>query len=642
MDRLVPHPARPRTLTLVLSALPAILTVAAFAAFAQTFAFPFVRYDDQGYVFENPWVLQGLTWEGAKWAFTTFAMWNWHPLTWLSYMLEVTIWGPNPAAMHLMNAALHAGSSGLLALVLGRMTGAPWKSAAVAALFALHPTRVESVVWVAERKDVLSVFFAAVALLAYHAYASRPSAARYGLVTLAFTASIASKAMTVTLPFLLLLLDAWPLRRVQPWASSAPQAPKFPLVSWRRALIEKAPLLLTAALCTVLNVRAQDESRGIIDAPLFERLASAAVGYVRYLGLLVWPHDLALHYPMPDGGYAGWQVAASVTAIVCATIVALRLALRVPWVTLGWLWFVGTLIPVIGVVKVGTQAVAVRYTYWPAVGLFIVLVWAAADLTRGRARQVVAFGFALVLALCTTSTVAQAARWRDPVELFEHTIAVTGPNGRAHLLLAAALRDRDDLAASLHHARIATSIDESDVRFWTFRGEVARELGAHEEAESAFRRSIAIDESYERAWFKLAELQQGAGRPHEALRTYSALVERTNSAKGWNDLGVLLARLGNSGEALAALRSAVGADPGDAALWQNLGAFHAQRENWREAAQALERASVLQPRDLRLLRRLAFAQARAGDRAGAHRTVDRLGAVDPQAAAELRRALTWN
>lgn len=427
---------------LVLGAALALLTV---LAFLPSLANGFVLLDDPLYVTGNPRVREGITQDGLAWALTANVANNWHPLTVLSHMLDVEIFGLPPAGHHLTSLLLHLASVLLLFEALRRMTGSAFRSALVAALFAVHPTRVESVAWVAERKDVLSGVFWMLALLAYAAWVRRPSVGRYLLVALAMALGLASKPMLVTLPCVLLLLDLWPLGR-------------------RRLgslVFEKLPLFALSATSSVMTLRYQATSLAPLEAlPWDLRLSNAVVSYAAYLGKAFLPRDLAVFYPFPME-IPAWKVAASAVLLALLTGLAAWKARRSPWLLVGWLWFLGTLVPVIGLVQVGRQAMADRYTYLPFIGLFLAVVWGVAELAERRRdvlRAVLTVSSVLAVLALAVMTRAQTRRWTDSVTLFQHALAVTEDNYLAHLGLAKALASQGDREGAAAQYRAALAI----------------------------------------------------------------------------------------------------------------------------------------------------------------------------------------
>lgn len=399
------------------------LIVLVALVFAQASLFPFINYDDDQYVYDNPVVAGGLSPSSVAWAFTTFHFASWHPLTWLSHLTDVTLFGMTPGFHHLVNVLFHLANSLLLYFALFRLTAARWPSVCVAALFAIHPLHVEPVVWVASRKDVLSTFFWLLAIIAYTAYARRGGTLRYLCVVAATTAALLSKTMAITLPFTLLLLDVWPLARLD--VRSA--------LSWRRSVLEKIPLLLLAAAAACLTYFAQLQGEALMtseEASLGLRLENVVVSYGLYLYKTVWPVDLAPFYPYPKDGIPLTSLLAAGAVLTALSVGAWALRRKVPAVLIGWLWFVGTLIPVIGLVQTGSHAMADRFTYVPHIGLFIAIVWGVFAFIPQASRKYVAVAATIACFALTWIAGAQVQRWRNPVVLFQHSIDVAGPTVR--------------------------------------------------------------------------------------------------------------------------------------------------------------------------------------------------------------------
>jgi hypothetical protein len=421
--------------------LAACLLAATALLFIRVVNYGFVNLDDRIYVIENPEMQAGLTFDSIRWALTTFDCSNWHPLTWLSLQLDYELFGLNPGGYHATNLAWHLASTLLLFWSLVRMTGASFRSAVVAGLFAIHPLHVESVAWISERKDVLSTAFWMLTLLAYAYYAARPTLARYILVTIAFVFGLAAKPMLVTLPCVLLLLDFWPLRRWQPQPlggpSSSPMgpgdAPVFPGRSLRQLAIEKAPLLAISVACSVTTVVAQANYGAMMPVaslPFKYRLANAVDAYLAYLSRTVWPKNLAVFYPHFMEGQLFVPAIIGALILLAMTWWAGRRWRQQPYLIVGWLWYLGTLLPVIGLVQVGSQANADRYTYVPLIGIFLAAVWGVADISAKRRiseRLTVALTL-MVLATCGACTWVQVGYWRDSVALWEHTVEITRIN----------------------------------------------------------------------------------------------------------------------------------------------------------------------------------------------------------------------
>jgi tetratricopeptide (TPR) repeat protein len=497
------------------------LALATVALYARVAHHAFLFYDDVLYVTQNPVVRAGLTVDGVAWAFRTLHAWNWHPLTWLSHMLDVELFGLAPGAHHLVNVALHAANAAILLVVLARMTGAPWRSALVAALFAVHPLHVESVAWVAERKDVLSTLFGLLALGAYARYARRASPGGYTLVALALTASLLAKPMWVTAPFLLLLLDVWPLGRLRPpgWAGAEGGA-TIPL---RRAVLEKVPLLaLSAASCAVtLLAQTKGGATESLDVALGTRLANATVSYARYLGATVWPSPLSPYYPYDGARLPAWEVAAAAAGLVAITALALRRTRTCPALAVGWLWFLGTLVPVIGLVQVGAQGRADRYTYLPSIGLFLAIAWAIPEVAGRRRAAVAAAAAAAVVALSAVAW-RQIGFWSDHVTLFQHAVGVTRDNAVAHLVLSQGLAEGGDLRAALVHAREAARLDPRNARARKNLGYVYYRLGLVDESIDELRAAVALAPDYAEAHGNLGIAYGRKGLIREAMEELAA------------------------------------------------------------------------------------------------------------------------
>jgi protein O-mannosyl-transferase len=423
-------PSRPR-LDRRLAPLALAIALAVAAVYGQTVHHQFITFDDDSYILNNPEVTGGLSWGGLLWAFG-FHAGNWHPLTWLSHMVDSQIFGLWAGGHHLVSVGIHAANAVLLLAVLLALTGAFWRSAAVAALFALHPLRVESVVWAAERKDVLSALFWLLTMAAYLHHVRRPGTRRYLLAVGLFAVGLTAKPMLVTLPFVLLLLDWWPLgRALRHGDRNSPRAVFADPRTVRALLIEKWPFFLLSLLSSLVTLRAQTLNVIPFVAPDFAtRLANAAASYVRYLGAFAWPDGLAFLYPYPRAGIPGVAAAALAAGILLLSAATVVFGRRRPYLPFGWLWYLGTLVPVIGLMQVGGQARSDRYTYLTMVGIAVALIWLAGDLCsrrRGARLALSAAGVVLLAALAVTSA-AYAKVWRDSITLYEYTVRVTKDN----------------------------------------------------------------------------------------------------------------------------------------------------------------------------------------------------------------------
>ncbi|HWR97009.1 MAG TPA: tetratricopeptide repeat protein [Candidatus Methanoperedens sp.] len=496
-----------RTLA-VLLALAALVLI----AFSPVLRNEFVGIDDGTYILENPHVARGLTVPGAVWAFTNrgYAM-NWHPLTWLSHMLDVSLFGLAPRGHHAVNLLLHLLNALLLFLVLGRWTGAFWRSALVAALFAVHPLHVESVAWASERKDVLSALFFLLTLGAYRGYVGRPGGLRYLAVAGCLTLGLLSKQMLVTLPFLLLVLDVWPLGRLRGPLRARSLAP---------VVLEKLPLAALSAIFSLVVYLIQTEGGAHASLPgltLPVRAANALMSYAAYLAKTVWPHELIVFYPHPralPGLGPALLAAGALLGLSLAAALGLR---RRPWLAAGWLWYLGTLVPVIGLVQVGRQALADRYTYVPLVGVFIAASWGLAAAVRGRRQRLIAgvAAGAILLAL-TAASREQVRLWRDGKTLFGHAVAVDPRSSLAHHNLANVLLKEGHTQEAIEHYRQVTRLLPEYAEAYVGLGVASGVLGLLEEEASWYRQALAVDPRNYKALVNLGAAYRDLGRLQEA------------------------------------------------------------------------------------------------------------------------------
>jgi protein O-mannosyl-transferase len=520
------------------------IVLATVAVYAQVAWFGFTNFDDPAYVTENVHVQSGLTAANLRWAFgldrTTG---NWHPLTWISLMMDASLFHASAAGCHVVNLALHVASSLLLFAILAGTTGQLWPAGFVAALFALHPQHVESVAWISERKDVLSTLFLMLTLLAYVRYARRPKAARYAVVLAAFALGLMAKPMLVTVPLLLLLLDWWPLQRLAPGSSGAGRFPQRRIGS---LLLEKLPLAVLAAGSCAVTKMAQSSGGTVASSdviPLGSRAMNVVMSYGIYAAKAIWPSGLACYYPHP-GTWPLWETASVLVALLAVTIVVLRGARRSRYLAVGWLWYGVSLVPVIGLVQVGLQARADRYTYIPLIGIFVIAAYGMADLLGGRrsgrglARAVPVAAVAVLAALGFVSH-RQAGYWRDSVSLHSRALAVTENNWFAHNGLGFALRqeaerlaDSGDQAGALEKYRDAVRQLRETTRilpqFADAHNNLATclsALGNPEGALAELRQTLAIAPGHSRAQNNLANLLLRQGRPDEALDHYRQAIQ---------------------------------------------------------------------------------------------------------------------
>jgi Flp pilus assembly protein TadD len=467
----------------------------------------FVEFDDPVYFAANRRVLQGISIDGIVWAIGAVVSANWHPLTLLSHMLDATVFGADPAGPHLVNLALHTANVVLLFGLLRTLTGAMWPSAVVAGLFALHPLHVESVAWISERKDVLSTFFGFLALLAYVGYARRGGARRLWLVAAALTAGLLAKPMLVTLPFVMLLLDVWPLERLREQGL-------------RRLVFEKTPLFALVAavsLVTFLVQRGAGAVQAMAILPLSMRVSNALISYMQYIAKTFWPVDLAFYYPHPRTLRIG-QAAAAALALAGATWCAWAVRRTRPQILVGWLWFAGMLIPVSGLVQVGLQAFADRYTYVPLVGLFVAVVWTIDDWVRRHpsGRPVAACAWLLVLAAFGALTWRQASTWTNGRTLFAHALDVTSNNAVAHGMMGAVLLGEGRIDAAAAELERSIQIEPGLAQSQTNLGVALAAQGRMADALPHFEQAVASDPTDARALFNLGNAWLRRGEPRRA------------------------------------------------------------------------------------------------------------------------------
>jgi tetratricopeptide (TPR) repeat protein len=497
--------------------------------------YEFVDFDDDVYVFDNPHVKNGLTLQGLVWDVTATHSGNWHPLTWLSHQLDCTVYGLNPGGHHLTNVLFHIANTVLLFLVFKRMSGALWASAFIAALFALHPLHVESVAWVAERKDVLSAFFWILTMLFYVYYTERPGLSRYLLVLLSLALGLLSKPMVVTLPFVLLLLDYWPLGRFRiekpgdPVYSNTPTAipSRGPRSSTPRLLLEKVPLLTLSAVSSYLTFYAQAKAGAVKSLELFPlgtRVANALVAYVGYIWKAIWPYPLAHFYPYPDT-VSFLKVGGACLLLAGISAVAILNTCRRPYLLVGWLWYLGTLVPVIGLVQVGHQALADRYTYVPLIGLFIIIAMGIPDILSGwrRWRTLLAVSGGLILIILMIATRLQLQHWRNGIEAYQHTLAVTSRNYIVHNNLGIALFKRGKIPDALIHFKESVQINPRYAAGYNNIGVALAREGKIREAIPNFCEAMRLNPAYGEARVNLISAYFMAGDRASGLKEYEIL-----------------------------------------------------------------------------------------------------------------------
>ena len=583
-----------------------ILVFTAVTVFWQVRNHEFINLDDTEYVTENRHVQNGLTLNSMIWAFTTTRVANWHPLTWLSHMLDCQLYGLNPKGHHLTNVFLHLLNTLLLFFILQRMTGALWRSGLVAAFFALHPLHVESVAWVAERKDVLSTLFWLLTMWGYIWYVERPRLTRYLLTLLAFTLGLMTKPMLVTMPCVLLLLDYWPLKRFQlsqPGGDTPATTGIFKEqgVPFLRLLLEKTPFFALAAASSIVTFLAQ-RSGGAVSAldvyPVKIRIANALVSYVSYIGQMVWPRGLAVFYPHPGTHLPGWHAVGAGLLLACISIAVIRAARRHPYLAVGWLWYLGTLVPVIGLVQVGAQAMADRYTYVPLIGLFVIIAWSIPDLLAGNHYRKIVLSMAVgtVLLALTVSSWLQVQHWKNNLTLFKHALKVTAKNYVAHDSLGNALAQQGKVEEAIDHYYEALKIKPNLVNLHNNLGVALLEQRKVKEAMSHYDIALRLNADYAEtynnfgvAWFTVGEFDKAIAHYHEALRLDPAY------GKAHNNMGNALVEHGRFEEAILHYSKALETKVHYPEAHNNLGVALAQQGKLNEAIVQFKEALLLKP-----------------------------------------------
>ena len=539
----------------------ASLLVLVFCVYAPVSRFAYVNFDDQFYVPGNLTVLSGLSVDSLRWAFTSTADANWFPLTWISFMADCQFFGLSAGPQHLTNVILHAGSTLLLFWLLKRTTGASGPSALVAFLFALHPLRVESVAWVSERKDVLSGLFWMLALWSYTRYAARPRPGAYCATLLFYCLGFLSKPMVVSLPLVLLLLDIWPLTRISLAAEAGVRNRQARKLVW-----EKLPFFVLAAAMSVTTFAIQKQGgavRTLVQFPVGARLANAAVSGAVYIARTLWPTGLAAFYPFPARQPA-WQVIAAVILLAGITILVLRFVRTRPYLTVGWFWYLITLLPVIGIVQVGDQARADRYTYIPGIGLCLMLAWTGAEVWRRwprMRRPLAALCGAACLALLVL-TARQVSYWRNSVTLFQHALEVTDDNAFAHLGLADAWKDAGLSGQAIAEYRKELEISPRERKGLLRLGVLLASLGRIDEAMAPLNEAVQLRPGDAEGHFFLGQTLAQQGRLNDSLAQFEAAVRlKPDYVDAHVSLGTVLVDLGRTDEAIAHFSEALRIDP---------------------------------------------------------------------------------
>jgi len=572
------------------------LVLTTVAVYAQVGRFEFVNYDDEWIISENPYLAGGLSARNVAWAFTDSKYDWWHPLTWLSHMLDIELFGMNPGMHHLTNVFLHLANTLLCFAVFRRMTGAVWQSGFVAAMFALHPLHVESVAWVTERKDVLSTLFWFLTMWAYCRYVERPGLARYGVMTLMFVLGLMSKPMLVTLPFVLLLLDYWPLARCSFETVNAGNGWK----KFGRLVVEKVPLFLLAAASSVATVLGQQHVGGVTDQttfPMSARLGNAVLSYGIYLRKTIWPSDLAVFYPFPTS-LPAWKVIGVALFLIVVTAWSIWLGRRCRYLLVGWFWYVGTLLPVIGLVQVGDRAMADRFMYVPMIGVCVMLAWALPELLARwpHKEKTVALLTGTAIAGCLVLTWFQVQTWRNSIALWEHAIRVVPNNYAAHNNLGTALAIQGRIDDAMVHFEETLRINPRHAPGWTNRGLVLAKRGRLEEAVTCYAAALQADPRYVEAQFNMGAALLQLGNREESARHFSEVVRlKPYHAAAHVQLAGILASLGNVDGAITHYGEALRFKPGDADTHHALALALAGQDKIEEAIRHYQETVRLDP-----------------------------------------------
>ena len=571
-----------------------VLAIATIALYYPVSHHPFVNYDDDAYVTENAHVQSGLNWNTVQWAFTTYEFVNWHPLTWISHALDYEMFQLDPGGHHETNVVLHALNTLLLFWVLLRATGSPGPSLVVAALFALHPINVESVAWISERKNLLSTLFFLLALGTYRWYAREPRVTRYAVVAALFALGLMAKPQVITFPFVLLLWDYWPLQRMfaDRAEASSENLATIPAKSFSWLILEKAPLFaicLASAFITLRAERTGGTLSGIYFHPFSVRLQNAVLSYLQYVRKAFWPSGLALYYPYPSrDSLVLWQVIAAFAFLLAVTVLVIA-SRRRRYLLVGWFWFLGTLVPMIGVRQVGIQAMADRYAYVSFIGLFIMVCWGVAEWARQRhiSSAKLAVVSAVALLALAVMTHRQLAYWDDNVTLWSHAVAVTNNNYVAEDHLGGALLADGQLEVAMPHFYRAVSINPDDP-------DSNLNIGSYEQQQRNFPQAIA-------QYKKVISATQD-----------SAVVNAVERAKAFDNMGYAYRELGDLPLARESFEAAVASDPQFAKAWIGLGLVDQKSGNLGPAIQAYTQAMKLRPSDWGYLL-LARALEQSGD-----------------------------
>jgi tetratricopeptide (TPR) repeat protein len=597
--------------------LGAFLLVLSLCAYWGVQDHEFIELDDHPAITDNAHIQHGLSLSSIRWAFTTAYYDYWHPLPWLTHMIDWQPYGKNAGGHLLTNLILHMLNAVLLFAALTCMTGCKWRSALVAALFAVHPINVESVAWVVERKNVLSTLFWMLTMWSYILYSRSPNPLRYVGMLMIFITGLTAKPMLVTLPFVLLLIDFWPLKRLRAesrlqMSDDTPIKDRFPTQSLLQLVLEKVPLLVLAIACSYLIYAIVNSTNALYSwesFPLDQRIANALVSYVSYMGKLFWPAHLAVYYPLVKE-IPFWKVASSAILIGAISAGAVRLFTRQPYVLIGWLWFLGTMLPVIGIIQTGSQSMADRFAYIPSIGLFIALVWGWADVAQRHRSGFTALSIMAIIVIASLLLVTrrQVGYWKNDITLFEHTLKVTSNNFLIHNNLGAALLNQGKKQEALAHFTKSVEINPGFSLALCNLGTVAGNDGDLGGAEKKFSEALRADPSSIRAHMGLALVNELRGNDSGAVDHYLRVIQiRNDYWQAYLRLGVVWCRAGDFDKAINPLRNAVRINPDAAEAYQYLGLIFMNTGDFISAESHFAKAAVLNPGDGQNLADLGFS-----------------------------------
>ena len=576
------------------------LALIVIVPFYQTSQFSFVIYDDTRFILGNKNIQAGFDQSSFSWAFTTMSGNNWQPLTWLSLMLDYKMYGRNAGGYHVTNVLMHLVNTLLLFLIFGKMTGRLWPSGFVAALFAVHPLHVESVAWVAERKDVLSAMFWLLTMGVYAYYAASPSLKRYIWVVIAFILGLMAKPMLVTLPVVLLLLDYWPLRRFQ----------GNTFIAGRRLILEKIPLLFLSAIVSAITIYSQGSTgamKALGSIGLTDRMANAVISYGAYAAKMLWPMNLACLYPYP----AFFPISIMLLSTIflgAVSFLSFRYIRTAPYLAVGWFWFLGTLVPVIGMIQVGSQAMADRYTYIPLIGLFIVIAWGVPNLLKGNPfyRYFIPVAAGTTILLLMVMTFNQTGVWKDSRALFEQAIAVTEGNYVAHNNLGSYLMAHNHFAEAAIHFEKVVQMKPDNEYYLNNLGMALYRQNRSDEAMTYYLRAMTVNPRFADSYYNAADVCLSRGRDNEALEYYQkALHLLPGNAGAENNIAAILVRQKKLDEAIIYFRAAIKHHPDYAVAHNNLAIILTQKHRINEAINELQEAVRLNPQYTEAIKNLS-------------------------------------